>query len=188
MSPNRLNKAIFYCSDQRERTINEITPYAVHVSLRRRSENAASVFDVAPIENQYDAPTSDNQESEYLRPMKESPYYEIDIDADGNVTNHDCDVYNGAESIDFSQNHRTLRTFQANCPLFSSSADIYSNSDAIAANEMPTCSRSLDNLTSTENNFANVSYGEIIGTMSHEGALERFEPCLVTYKSVRKNR
>jgi len=179
----------------RDRTHADITPYAVHVSVRRRSENAALAFNVPPIENPYDEPASEERENEYLRPIRESPYYEIDNDAAGHVVNHECDVYNGADSIGFREENRTFRTFQANCALFSSSENVYNNcsdnvyynSEAMLKRDVPTCSQSLDNLT-YKNDSVNVSYGEIIGTLSKDGSLERFELSKDTYKSVRKNR
>ena len=158
----------------------DITPYAIHVSVRSRSEINAAAFNLSPIENLYDEPTTDGQENEYLHPINESPYYEIDNDAVGIIRGHDCDVYNGpSDSIGFRE--------EANCSLFSTSENVYYNSEAMTSHDVPTCSQSLDNLN-TRNKFVNVSYGEIIGALSQDGSLERFEPCIETYKSVRKNR
>ena len=173
------------------RRVSDISPYAIHVSIRRRSENRFGSFQVQNVfENHYDIPTSEQQpENEYLHPIRESPYYEIDNDVGvqaADLSRRDDDVYDMAESVGFREESRSLQTFKSNLDLFSSSDNVHYSNGEMFNEHHASLSESVGDISDVPG--PSVSYGEIIGTMGKDGAVERFEPCNVTYKSIRKNR
>ena len=139
-------------------------------------------------------PPPTEPENEYLRPMKESPYYEIDEYANCKPAPppQTEDVYTMASPVP-EAGYDIPRTFHT----FLSKSEMFLNSDmtepSISASRRPLASSpqfNRCNLSKSEGDLSGgrTDYGEIIGFINEDGKMERFEPCKDTYKSIRKNR
>lgn len=189
------SKFIYYRS--RSDLDYDIAPYAIHVSVRRRSEAPFNFQNRSLSEGHYDVPSSNDLENEYMRPMKEPHYSEIDgyVNCKPFLSRKNYDVYDMAEPLSHfgTDNSKNFQTFLSRSEMYLNSEKNEPRSNMTEKNRLSSpqferraCSRSEGDLIKTFNK-SEVEYGEIIGTINKDGKMKRFSHCKDTYKSIRKN-